>query len=282
MVDINKANADVIRQADIKESEIRQEKWLPIDYLKGYYDISNMGRVRSLHVRYGVLRKIPLVMRMVSTGDNMGTVTPSVNNIRYRVNIGKEVWRAFVGEIPEGCHVGRVDKNRFNNRLSNLIIEDSTEIKNRQDMSRKRCSKIGVGRHNGKYRLRISLGGKNRHIGVYDSECEANAEMDRVKHKIENDMPLFDSVQGETWEPCDSRIEASNMGRIRKIIDKDNGLYKLILSDSFKSADGTVFTRAMAVWDAHGVDSRLGMDVWRKDASKGYDISNLEIRPKTR
>lgn len=277
MVDANKANADIIRRTDVKESEISVERWRPIDYLSGYYDVSDMGRVRSLQRGMGIVRETPLVLRVVSTGDNMGTVAPSVNNVRYRVNIGREVWRAFVGEIPDDCHIGRIDKNRFNNRLSNLVVESSREMSRRQNTTLKECCKMGVGRHNGKYRVRATIGDKNRQFGEYKTEREASIAMEDIERRIDNNLPLFDDLDGELWASCDSKTQASNMGRVRRVVDAENGLYRLINGDSVRRADGTTCTRSMAVWDAHGDRPRGTMSVHRVFASKGHGIDNLRL-----
>ena len=107
-----------------------KEKWLPINGYGGYYEVSNLGEVRSLNraipyerweERYGdkmVLRGRPL--KGCTAKDGRRSVTLSKNGKATTKRIHRIVLEAFIGSCPngmEGCHN---DGNPQNNTLNNL------------------------------------------------------------------------------------------------------------------------------------------------------------------
>ncbi len=109
------------------------EFWRPV---VGFprYEVSNLGRVRSLWFRNGKtdrLRLVPKILRYGMKGQP---------GREYRfISIGKHCQRyvhalvleAFVGPRPAGLEAGHQDGERFNNRASNLAWITTTE-NNRQ------------------------------------------------------------------------------------------------------------------------------------------------------
>lgn len=99
------------------------EEWRKVPGYK-YYEVSNMGRVRSIE-RY-ILCKNGVTKRFNATLIKLGTSAgyPSVG--LYEDGIGKSVKvhilvaRAFLGERPKGYEVRHKNGNRMDSRLSNL------------------------------------------------------------------------------------------------------------------------------------------------------------------
>lgn len=103
-----------------------EEVWKDILGYEGLYQVSNMGRVRSLD-------------REVADGSGVrianGKVLKSemLQNDYLRVGLHKDgkrkwflvhrlVYAAFNGEIPDGLQVNHIDEDKTNNRLENLNL----------------------------------------------------------------------------------------------------------------------------------------------------------------
>jgi DNA-binding XRE family transcriptional regulator len=87
------------------------ELWLPVVGYEGLYEVSDLGRIRSL-VR-GRLMALPICDRYVR-------VRLSKDDISKIHNVHSLVCLAFIGPRPEGHDVCHWDGIKTNNRLSNL------------------------------------------------------------------------------------------------------------------------------------------------------------------
>jgi hypothetical protein len=128
------------------------EQWLPVPGFEGAYEVSNLGRVRSLP-------------RMVRAGANGGfravggnILKPVVNVAGYtqvRLPDGKTrtihslVAQAFLGERPAGYQVCHNNGDPSDNRVENLRID--TVSSNMQDI-------VKHGRHSNAQKTQCSRG----------------------------------------------------------------------------------------------------------------------------
>jgi hypothetical protein len=94
------------------------EEWRPLPDYEGLYEVSNLGRVRSLHERHKEPR-----LCFIGT-DSCGYLTVGLNRAGKRTTrtVHRLVCRAFHGEQPNPLHneVGHLDGNRTNARADNL------------------------------------------------------------------------------------------------------------------------------------------------------------------
>lgn len=77
------------------------------------------------------------------------------------------------GYLPE--FVDHVDGNRLNNRIENL--RDATKTENGQNSKRSKANTSGVkgvDLHEGKWRARVVVNGKSKHVGNYKTLEEAS------------------------------------------------------------------------------------------------------------
>jgi hypothetical protein len=100
------------------------EQWKPVVGYEGVYEVSDLGRVRSLDrwVRVGSGRR--------RTGVRYFTPSPTGKNKKYKRVLLRNpdknrpvhqlVLEAFVGPRPKDCEVRHLDGNPSNNRLDNL------------------------------------------------------------------------------------------------------------------------------------------------------------------
>jgi len=105
------------------------EVWRPVVGLEGLYEVSDLGRVRSLPRRMDKSRRKiygGVVLRCEIAGN--GYIRATMRRYRQRINrpVHHLVLEAFVGPCPsgmQGCHNDGVPSN---NRLSNLRWDTPT------------------------------------------------------------------------------------------------------------------------------------------------------------
>jgi len=104
-----------------------------------------------------------------------GSVAGGINSTTgyWRVSINKKfyqlsrlIWLWHHGELDDKKHVDHLDGDINNNRIENLRL--CTPAQNEWN---KPCK--GVSFEKGKWRARLRVNGKNIHIGLFNSEIEA-------------------------------------------------------------------------------------------------------------
>jgi len=142
---------------------ICQEEWRDVVGYEGIYQVSNLGRVKSLKFKKEKILKGSLydTYRMIGLSVN-GKVNLSCVHVLVAV--------AFLGHIPCGHKIvvdHIVNKNRLDNSVFNLQL-----IKHRENDSKDTISKSGfVGiqkTKNNKFRVDVNLD-KPHNMGVFDS-----------------------------------------------------------------------------------------------------------------
>lgn len=97
------------------------EEWRPVEEFKGRYEVSNLGRVRSIE-RYINTRTYPAqIMKPYIGNKNSLFVRLRDGKKQCRRSVAKLVLLAFIGPPPSGSKQARhIDSNPHNNALSNL------------------------------------------------------------------------------------------------------------------------------------------------------------------
>ena len=149
------------------------EVWKDVLGYEGYYQVSNLGNVKSLK-RKGVLKDRMLKSNINSTGYH------NVNLARYGrskvLNIHQLVAVAFLDHTPNGHKVivDHIDNDRSNNILSNLqlITQRENTSKDRKNGTSKH---VGVHWHKAakKWSAVIRVNGKQECLGRFACELEA-------------------------------------------------------------------------------------------------------------
>lgn len=98
-------------------SDLPDETWLPVPGFEGFYDVSDLGRVRSLprqRTRGCILKQHPVGVdrRMQVTLSREGAVSSKM--------VHRLVGEAFLGPMPEGLETRHLDGNCRNNAAYNL------------------------------------------------------------------------------------------------------------------------------------------------------------------
>lgn len=101
----------------LNEDNYVGEIWKDIKGYEGLYQVSNLGRVRSLGNNKNRKEKI---LKHVLNDRGYPTVGLCKNGKAKRCYVHRLVYEAFIGEIPEGMQINHKDENKENNVLSNI------------------------------------------------------------------------------------------------------------------------------------------------------------------
>ena len=96
---------------------MEKEIWKPVIGYEGFYEVSNCGRVKSLH------RGKERILKPSPDGDGYLYVILCKNGEKSKGRVHQLVMRAFVGKCPDGYEVDHFDWNPKNNSLGNLSYQ---------------------------------------------------------------------------------------------------------------------------------------------------------------
>jgi hypothetical protein len=138
---------------------------------EGIYQVSDQGNVRSLARVDAAGRNLKgKAMKPYTRLDGYITVSLSSKNNK----VHRLVMLTFVGPCPEGMNVDHFDENPANNKLCNLsymTIGDNT-YRSRKNMSSQHRG-ISWHKQTKKWQANIYIDGKQKHLGIFDTEQEA-------------------------------------------------------------------------------------------------------------
>jgi len=111
-------------------------------------------------------------------------------------NYARLAWYYMTGEWP-ALEIDHINRNPSDNRFSNLRL--ATRSQNTQWSRRGRKPRSGFrGVHrvaSGRYQAQISVNGKKRHIGIFDSAEEAAEAFLREAVRLRGDFAYVESDQ---------------------------------------------------------------------------------------
>lgn len=162
------------------------EIWKDIPNYEGFYQVSNLGRVKSL-LRFDSLGRsqggLILVFELSKRGYYRIGLTKNKKQIKFSAH--RLVVLSFIGEIKKGLVVDHIDNDKLNNNLSNLQI-----ITHRENSSKDRKGLVlstGVQKtKSGKYKSAIRIKGRVIHLGVFISEIDASIIYKKALKHIDN------------------------------------------------------------------------------------------------
>src|SRR4051812_23187911 len=101
------------------------ETWLPVEGYAGLYEVSDFGRVRSLHRRHKELK----ILTFGTDQTGYPTVMLSKSCVRKPFTVHRLVALAFHGDKRNAlhCQVGHLDGDMKNPRADNLKWVSKTE-----------------------------------------------------------------------------------------------------------------------------------------------------------
>lgn len=101
---------------------LASEAWVPVPGYEGLYEVSNLGRVRSLTFRdsYGGSRLLDVPRLLTPSAERYARVTLGKEGANRAIGIHVLVATAFVGARPGGHQCAHLNGNAHDNRASNL------------------------------------------------------------------------------------------------------------------------------------------------------------------
>lgn len=177
-----------------------KEIWKDIEGFEGLYQVSNLGRVKSLErviIRKNG-RKIPC--REKNLTSSIGAfgyyrVNLCKNGRQFTKKIHTLVAEHFIGKRPEGYDVNHIDENKANNAVSNL------EYVTRKENINHATRNIRSAKTKGKPVLGISLDGKHA-MTFWSTKEAARHGFDRVSIRSCCDGK-YKQHKGYTWRWLD-------------------------------------------------------------------------------
>lgn len=158
------------------------EIWKPIKDYEGLYEVSNLGRIKSLKNKNKILSP-----RINSGGYNFAGLYN--NGIRKYFSVHRLVAYSFLDEKDEQYAVNHINKIKTDNRLENLEWVSSRENVCHSFLSKKTYSKYtGVTYHKlrNKWQAQIYADGRYQFLGYFISEDEAYKS--RLNFELNNNI----------------------------------------------------------------------------------------------
>ena len=160
-----------------------KEIWKPIPNYDGFYEASNLGRVRSIERKVKSIRGIMMTFtgRILKQSKMNGYLVVCLRKkgTNGTLLVHQLITMTFLDHKPNGMRVvcDHIDNDKLNNRLENLQI-----ITQRENVVRGKSTKggsssfIGVTWHSRdkKWQARISINGKLKHLGSFTYEKAAS------------------------------------------------------------------------------------------------------------
>ena len=171
---------------------MKNEVWKDIQGYEGLYQVSSLGRVKSLAKKIGYGKGYFIGDKILKPG----LTSSGYLGVRlYKKNKGKTfrihklVAIAFLNHTPCGHKIviDHIDANKENNALSNLQLISSRENL-QKDKKRGSSNYHGVSwvKPNKKWKSQIQINGKIKYLGLYNSEIEASKAYQKELEKIKN------------------------------------------------------------------------------------------------
>jgi hypothetical protein len=150
---------------------MKTEIWKDVIGYEGSYQVSNLGRVKSLKCNRKKILKLSI--------NSVGYLRVNLCKNKRSVNrtIHQLVAESFLNHVPNGYKlvVDHINNNKLDNRVDNLRI--TTNRENTYKIQFNYSSKYkGVCWHkkNNKWISRISINGKNKTLGCFVNEFDAH------------------------------------------------------------------------------------------------------------
>tara|TARA_R110000737_G_scaffold114496_2_gene147456 strand:- start:1502 stop:1996 length:495 start_codon:yes stop_codon:yes gene_type:complete len=161
-----------------------REEYRDIKGYEGHYKVSDLGRVKS--VKFGKNK----ILKQFNTGSGYCSATLVKDRNKKNYTVHQLVAIAFLGHKPNGHKtvVDHIDNDKLNNNLYNLQL-----ISHRENSSKDKkggssdCIGVVWNKLAKKWRARIYINGRTRHLGLFADELEASESYQNELKEINNE-----------------------------------------------------------------------------------------------
>lgn len=171
---------------------MKEEIWKDVPGYEGYYQVSDVGNVRSLdrvvHRSDGTTRL--QIGRVLKSFDRAGYQSCGlmVNGIKRNYPVHQLVAMAFINHKPDGSNslvVDHINNIKTDNRLSNLQIVTNRYNSTKDSKGASKFTGVSWDNKVKKWMTRIFLNGKQFNLGRFTDESEAALAYQKALEKHE-------------------------------------------------------------------------------------------------
>ena len=158
-----------------------KEVFKTIKGYEGYYEVSNLGRVKSVSRTIkksdSTTQTFPnrILKLNLRTSGYLG-IGLTINGIEKKKPIAVLVYEAFKGDIKDGYVIDHIDHNPINNNINNLQQLTHRENTSKDKWRKKRSSKytgVSWDKQKRKWLAQIYYNRKSIFLGYFNSEIKA-------------------------------------------------------------------------------------------------------------
>ena len=152
-----------------------QEIWRDIPNYEGYYQVSNLGRIKSLQTGSGSGRRksVDGILSPTIKSNGYFSVMLYKDTISKRFHVHRLVGICFLGNSI--LQINHKDKNKLNNNVSNLeFVSNRFNTNHRFNNTNKSSSFRGITKRRNSFIARILVDRKRIYLGSFKNEKDAS------------------------------------------------------------------------------------------------------------
>jgi hypothetical protein len=173
---------------------MNKEIWKPVKGYEGIYEVSNLGRVKSLEriVKRSNGKKYTvneIILKGILNSNKYLTIHLHNQGVQKTKYIHKLVAESFLNHTPCGYKlvVNHINFDRKDNRVENLEIVTARENTNQKHL-KSSSDYTGVSWHKPtkKWQATISINSKLKHLGLFTDEYQAHLAYQSALAQLNN------------------------------------------------------------------------------------------------
>lgn len=152
-----------------------KEIWKDVIGFEGYYQVSNLGRVKSLDRivknRFSERVHKSKILKPVKDKDGYNIISLSINSLVVKKRLARLVGETFLGLTSEKT-IDHINFDTTDDRLVNIKILNHRENSSYTRKNKSRLP-IGISVKGNRFEARKSIKGKRHYIGLFKTVKEA-------------------------------------------------------------------------------------------------------------
>ena len=163
-------------------NDLDYEVFLPIENYDNYF-VSNFGNIKN--------SKTNRILKPSIHKKGYKLVVLCKNGIRKTFKVHRLVGKAFLENVDDKPMIDHIDNNPANNNVKNLrwcSQKDNLANQGKQKNNKSGFKGVSFDKHANKYRAMISINGKLKHLGLFETAEEASKVYEAKAKEIHGDF----------------------------------------------------------------------------------------------